>query len=55
MLTCLDTEYELRGDGFLSMCAAFIEENAEVCVRTDGWLRLDEGDVIDLISSESVS
>lgn len=40
---------------FSSSCAHYIEENAQLCVKTEGWLELPKPALIKLLMSDQVN
>ena len=40
---------------FSTFCAHYIEENAQVCVKTEGWLELPKPALVQLLKSDEVS
>ena len=48
-------EAESDENEFVESCMRFIEQNAESCVKTTGWLELPKDALIKLISSQQVT
>ena len=42
-------------NSFTELCAQFIEQNAEVCVKSDSWRHLPQAVILKLLASDNVS